>query len=115
MDQDRLYLIRPDFFHDGRGPLYCPGCAEILGLLDVYPSLKDRVSLHYVDFDRPRPELVALLGEENQSCPVLILSRKSEERAHMSECRRAQGLFFVEGAREIGAFFATTYGTGIPF
>ncbi len=115
MKQDRLYLIRPGFFHEERGPFYCPGCAEALGLLEHYPFLKERVSLHYVDFARPRSELVTLLGEENQSCPVLILSRNSEELPLPPGLRRANGFAFVEGAREIGEFFALVHGSGSPF
>lgn len=115
MIPDRLYLIRPGFVHEGRGPLYCPGCAEVLGLLEHYPFLKERVSLHDVDFSRPRSELVTLLGEENQSCPVLILSRLPEAVPLPSGLRRANGFAFVEGAREIGEFFALVYGSGSPF
>lgn len=115
MNQDRLYLIRPGFFHEERGPFYCPGCAEVLGLLEHYPFLKERVSLHYVDFARPRSELATLLGEENQSCPVLIVSKISDVLPLPSVLRRAKGLAFVEGAREIGAYFALVHGSGSPF
>lgn len=115
MSHDRLYLIRPGFFHEERGPFYCPGCAEVRGLLEHYPFLKERVSLHYVDFDRPRSELVTLLGTENQSCPVLILSRNPEDLPLPPGLRRANGLAFVEGAREIGEYFALAHGSGSPF
>lgn len=115
MNQDRLYLIRPSFFHGERGPFYCPGCAEVLGLLKHYPSLKERVSLHYVDFARPRLELIRLLEAENQSCPVLILSRNSEDLPPPTGLRRSNGFAFVEGAREIGEYFALVHGSGSPF
>lgn len=115
MNRDRLYLIRPGFFHEERGPFYCPGCAEVLGLLAQYSFLRERVSLHYVDFTRPRSELVALLGEENQSCPVLILSPDSESQPLLSGLRRANGFAFVEGAREIGEYLARVHGSGNPF
>lgn len=115
MNKDRLYLIRPGFFHEERGPFYCPGCAEVLGLLEHYPFLKERVSLHYVDFARPRSELVTLLGTENQSCPVLILSGNLEDLTLPPGHRRANGFAFVEGAREIGEYFALVQGSGSPF
>ena len=115
MNQDRLYLIRPAFYHEERGPFYCPGCAEVIGLLEHYPLLKERVSLHYVDFARPRSQLVKLLGAENQSCPVVILSQDSENLPLLSGLRRANGFAFVEGAREIGEYFALAYGSGSPF
>ena len=115
MNQDRLYLIRPGFFHEERGPFYCPGCAEVLGLLEHYPFLKERVTLNFVGFARPRSELVKLLGAENQSCPVLILSQDSENLPLFSGLRRSNGFAFVEGAREIGEYFAMVHGSGNPF
>jgi glutathione S-transferase len=33
----------------------------------------NELEVKYVNFARPRPALVDLLGEENQSCPVLVL------------------------------------------
>lgn len=112
---DRLYLIRPGFFHEGRGPFYCPGCAEVLGLLEHYPFLKKWISLHFVNFARPRSELVTFLGTENQSCPVLILSANPEGLPLPPGLRRANGFAFVEGAREIGEYFALVHGSGNPF
>jgi len=115
MSEDRLYLIRPSFFQDDLGPFYCPGCAEVLGLLEHYPSLRDRVSLHYVDFARPRPDLVDLLGEEFQSCPVLILGEDHGDLPSSIQVQHAKGHSFIEGAREIGTYFARVYSTGFPF
>ena len=73
MKTDRLYLLKPQFMDQGKGPYFCPGCAQMLGLLEFYPELKQELEVRYLDFPRPRPELIDLLGEENQSCPVLVL------------------------------------------
>ncbi|MDO9615024.1 MAG: DUF3088 family protein, partial [Bacteroidota bacterium] len=35
--------------------------------------LRNELEVTYVDFVRPRPAIVDLIGEENQGCPVLIL------------------------------------------
>ena len=72
MKPDQLYLIRRDFQDQGK-TYYCPGCAEMIGLLEYYPELKKGIEIHEVDFARPRPMLVSLLGEANQGCPVLVL------------------------------------------
>lgn len=113
MNQDTLYLIRPDFPENGK-TYYCPGCAEMLGLLEFYPALKQRLQIRWVDFARPRPELVALLGEENQSCPVLVLSAvPANPPAHL-KIRHANGRAFVADAREIGEYLAHVHGIGLP-
>lgn len=41
MKLDRLYLLKPNFMDNGKGPYFCPGCAEIIGLLEFYPTLSD--------------------------------------------------------------------------
>lgn len=114
MNRDQLFLIRPDFQKDGKGPYYCPSCVEALGLLESYPALKPQIEVRWVDFARPRAELVGLIGEENQSCPVLILAQPPESLPAEVNLRRAKGRTFVEGVREIGRFWSQTKGTGTP-
>lgn len=113
--RNRLYLIRPGFQHESRGPFYCPGCVELIGLLESYPALKARVDVRFVDFPRPRAELVALLGEANQSCPVMILADDSTPPSSCDFVRQANGFSFIEGPREIGTYLARLHGTGLPF
>jgi hypothetical protein len=45
----------------------------IEGVLSFYPQLRNELEITYVDFVRPRPAIVELIGEDNQGCPVLIL------------------------------------------
>jgi hypothetical protein len=73
---ERLFLLRPDFQDVLRGndmKYFCPPCTLIEGLLSYYPFLREKLEVHYVDFVRPRPSIIELIGEENQSCPVIIL------------------------------------------
>lgn len=113
MNQDHLYLIKPHFPDQGK-TYYCPGCAEVLGLLEFYPALKQRLEIHYVDFARPRPELVRLLGEENQSCPVLVLATVPANLPARLKVQHANGRAFVADAREIGEYLAQVHGIGLP-
>lgn len=113
MNKYQLYLLKTNFEDRGK-TYYCPGCVELLGLLEVYPELKSEVEIHYVDFPRPRNEIVSLLGEENQGCPVLILPSVPTDAPPHLKVRRANGRAFVEGAREIGEYFAHVRGIGLP-
>ncbi len=114
MNRDQLYLLKPNFMDDGRGPSFCPGCAQMAGLLEFYPELKQRLSVQYVDFPRPRPALAPLLGEENQSCPVLVVNTVLPNLPSHLKLQHANGHAFVEGAREIADYLAHVYGIGIP-
>jgi hypothetical protein len=72
----RLFLLKADFKDESRADdkrYFCPDCVMIEGLLSYYPRLLNELEVKYVNFARPRPALVDLLGEENQSCPVLVL------------------------------------------
>lgn len=72
----KLFLLKADFKDLNRGDdkrYFCPDCVMIEGLLSYYPRLANELEVNYVNFARPRPVLVDLLGEENQSCPVLVL------------------------------------------
>lgn len=70
---DRLYLVNPGWTDEHGGPWYCPAGAVIEGVLAFHPELRDRLDIAHVDFPRPRPMVVRELGDELQSCPVLVL------------------------------------------
>ncbi|MCZ4279959.1 DUF3088 family protein [Kiloniella laminariae] len=53
---------------------FCSHCALIEGALMVNPQWLDHIELKRIAFPRPRQELVALLGEDKQWLPVLVLS-----------------------------------------
>lgn len=114
MKPDRLYLLKPQFMDQGKGPYFCPGCAQMAGLLEFYPALKKHLEVRYLDFPRPRPELIELLGEENQSCPVLVLNSAPQNVPPGIPVGQAKGHWFVDGADEIARYLAHAYGTGIP-
>ena len=48
----------------------------IEGALAIYPKWEEMVDVKRVGFDKPRKEVVELLGEENQWLPVLVLEEK---------------------------------------
>ena len=56
----------------------------------------------------PRPAVIAMLGEENQGCPVLILNREHDPLP--DKVKTANGHRFIAGPRGIAAFLASAYG-----
>jgi hypothetical protein len=76
----KLFLLKADFQDASRADgkrYFCPDCVMIEGLLSYYPRLLDELEVKYVNFARPRPAIVDLIGEENQGCPVLVLEDKT--------------------------------------
>ncbi len=113
---DTLYLLKADFLDPAQSDAryFCRECVEAAGLLAYYPALKHHVRVQYVDFPRPRPELAPLLGEDNQSCPVLVLGGEpsADLPPHLA-LRRAHGKAFIEGVENIEAYLSHVYGIGI--
>lgn len=75
MSRDRLFLLPPQFadplYPDRR--FFCPHGAQIDWLLASFPELAENIDVHYIGFERPREPVAALVGEENQSLPLLVL------------------------------------------
>ena len=113
MKLDQLYLLKHDFQDQGK-TYYCPGCAEMIDLLEFYPALKRNIEIRYLDFARPRQELIALLGEAHQSCPVLVIATDPKNLSAHLKVQHANGHAFVANTREIGQYLAHVHGIGIP-
>jgi hypothetical protein len=111
---DRLYLLRPDFLHDGKGPYFCPETALIEGLLSFYPRLRTLVDVHYIGFDHPRREVAHELGPEIRRAPILVMD---EPPAHIPEGVKlgsANGRHYVWDEVEICRYLAAVHGVSAP-
>ena len=110
--KDRLYLLKPDFLDQGKAD-FCPGCAQVEGMLSFYPALREKVEVFYIEFPRPRPGLVAEIGEDNQGCPKLIIGGEGHipQGIKVSE---ANGRRFISAPLEICSYLAGAYGVGEP-
>lgn len=75
MKQDKLFLLKPGF-EDPAYPgqtFYCWHCALIEGVLASFPTLGSGLDIERIEWQRPRKDVIALAGEDNQSLPLLIL------------------------------------------
>lgn len=111
--KDQLYLLKPGFMDQGEGPYFCPGCALVTGMLTFYPFLRDKVEVHHIDFPRPRQEIIALLGAENQGMPKLIVAEGGAVPEGV-KAETANGRTFIAGDMEICRYLAKKYGAGMP-
>jgi hypothetical protein len=116
MTRDQLFLLKPDFMDGLSGPCYCPACATLEGVLAFYPRLRDVLDVQYVGFPRPRPEVIAAIGTENQGLPSLVIapSPASDRALAGLDVREWQGHRFLQSAGDIGRYLARRYGIGEP-
>ncbi|TYC67152.1 DUF3088 domain-containing protein [Stappia sp. BW2] len=74
--KDTLYILTPGF-EDPAYPgktFYCWHCALMEGVLASFPELAERLDVRRIAWPKPRKEVADLLGEDNQSLPVLVLA-----------------------------------------
>jgi glutathione S-transferase len=74
--RDTLYILTPGF-EDPAYPgktFYCWHCALMEGVLASFPEPADRLDVRRIAWPKPRREVADLLGEDNQSLPVLVLA-----------------------------------------
>ncbi len=112
MQRDILFLLAPGFEDHNRRE-YCPECAEMWGLLNYFPAIREALEIRYQPIARPRAEMVELLGEEYQNCPTLILAETADPGPFAAP-KTASGQRFLDNARDIGKYFAHRYGTPFP-
>lgn len=111
--KDILFLLPPDF-DDGGAPWYCRECAEVRGLLAYYPRVADALDIRSVDFARPRPAMIELLGEAHQNAPTLVIADTDRDLPTGIPVRESKGRRFVDNAKAIGEYLAAAYGIGRP-
>jgi hypothetical protein len=108
---DRLFLLNPDWHDDQGGPWFCPAGAFIEGVLAFYPALKGQLEIVPINHARPRPPVMDLVGEEHQSCPILVLDGAFDWPD--AETSKSTGRRFLQD-HAIAPYLAARYGIGRP-
>ena len=115
--KDRLFLLNPGFEDSRLEPVnqkyYCPFNAMLEGVLGYYPELREKLEITYIDFPRPRKQIVEILGEENQGLPLLIIERRNLDLSSL-KVREYEGVLFLAGSDEIVKYFAMAFSIPLP-
>jgi glutaredoxin len=113
----KLFLLKHDFTDSNLDKVekkyFCPYCAMIEGILNYYPHIKESIEIQYVDFKKPRKAIVDLIGEENQSCPVLIIDNlhcKDEDARYFNVFGDK---FYINTTELIAQYFTEKFKIGI--
>ena len=112
LTRDTLFVIKAPFEDpELTGTWFCTSCATIEGMLLANPHWATHVDVKRSAYPRPRSEVIALIGEENQSLPVLVLAdgAKPPEGAKQHE-----GRYYLDEPKPIARYLAATYGGAGP-
>ncbi len=106
---DQLFLLQPRFL-DPKYPdkvFFCSHCTLIEGVLALFPELEKKINVQRVEWPRPRENVIALVGPENQSLPLLVLEagEKSEYQTG-----KYQEYSFIRDAAKILQYLSIKYG-----
>jgi hypothetical protein len=113
MEKHVLFQLNPWFEDKGEGPFYCPGCASVEGFFRYCPGVENKIDIVHVDFKRPRQEVIALLGAENQGCPVLVLAENTEMPPGAKKSMTT-GRSFIDDPKVISDFLGRTFNSARP-
>lgn len=108
---DRLLLLNPGWTDDQGGPWYCPAGAIIEGVLAFHPALPEQLDIIRLDHPRPRPAVIDLVGEDHQSCPILVLDGTFDWPD--AKISAATGRWFLQDEAII-PYLAARYGIARP-
>lgn len=110
MQRDTLFLLKAPF-EDSGAMWFCRDCATMEGALLANPHWAECIEVRRMPFPRPRREIIALLGADNQGMPVLVLAAaaKAPEGAQYFE-----GRAFVTDPKVIARYLAATHGGAGP-
>lgn len=110
--RDTLFIIRAPFEDPALdGTWFCTSCATMEGMLLANPHWATHIDVKRMPYPRPRTDIIALIGEDNQSMPVLVLAAGSTPPA---DAKEAEGAFFLDEPKPIARYLAAAYGGAGP-
>lgn len=110
---DILFLLKPNFSDkdrdNGDKHYYCPDCAFIEGVLSYYPKLREQIDIRYINFPKPRKEIVELVGGEHQGCPNLILNSTNHKYVDTNQFKSFGDKLYTSDPRLIVNYLSDKY------
>jgi hypothetical protein len=113
MNRHTLFLMAPGFLDGDDGPFFCPHAAALEGFMKYVPDVESHVDVRRIDFARPRPAIIELLGEEHQGTPVLVLE-EDHDPGDGTQVSEQTGRAFILGEIEISRFLSDELGVMKP-
>lgn len=110
--RDTLFILRAPFEDAALdGTWFCASCAMVEGALLANPHWATHIDVRRMPYPRPRHDMIALIGEENQSMPVLVLA---DAPTPPEGAKVFEGRSFIDEPKPIARYLAATYGGAGP-
>lgn len=112
LERDTLFIIKAPF-EDAKldGKWFCASCATMEGALLANPHWAAHIDVRRMPFPRPRPDMIALIGEENQSMPALVLADGAQPP---HGAKQHHGRYFLDEPKAITRYLAAAFGGAGP-
>ncbi len=112
LERDTLFILRAPFEDPAlEGTWFCTSCATMEGVLLANPHWARAIDVKRMPYPRPRQEMIALIGEANQSMPALVLADGSTPPEGAKEY---EGRYFLDEPKPIARYLAAQYGGAGP-
>jgi hypothetical protein len=110
--RDTLFIIKAPFEDPAlEGTWFCTSCATMEGVLLANPHWGRAIDVKRLPYPRPRHDVIALIGEQNQSLPVLVIG---DIATAPGDAKMHEGRAFIDDAKAITRYLAKTYGGAGP-
>ena len=110
--KDILFLLTGSWVNDETGEeRLCPDACLVEGALLLNPHWGEAVTIVRIEYPRPRPEIIALLDEDNQNAPTLILAEDSQAHQPVETLGHKR---FLTDPKAICRQLAESYGGSRP-
>ncbi|MDX2274273.1 MAG: DUF3088 domain-containing protein [Hyphomonadaceae bacterium] len=110
--RDTLFIIKAPFEDAAiEGTWFCTSCAMMEGMMLANPQWARSIDVKRLPFPRPRRDIIALIGEENQSMPVLVIGDIANAPG---DAKLHEGRAFLDEPKAIARYLAKTYGGAGP-
>jgi hypothetical protein len=106
LDKDVLFLIGAPFEDEG-AVWFCRDCVTMEGALALNPDWRANIDVRRLAYPRPRADVIALIGEENQSLPALVLADAGRAPP---EAKRAGERAFITDVKAMLRYLHAQYG-----
>lgn len=112
MTRDILFLLPPAFEDNGQTEM-CLESMTVAGILASFPDVAETIETRYQPIAKPRPDMTAMIGLENQNCPTLVLAEGADPGPHAA-VKTSKGVRFLDNARDIAKYLAHRHATPFP-
>ena len=112
LQRDTLFILRAPFEDpELEGTWFCTSCATMEGMLLANPQWARAIDVVRSVYPHPRREVIAMIGEENQSLPALVIA---DAASAPPDAQMSGATALLTDPKAIARYLAAQYGGAGP-